>query len=116
MKRGWQHHETYVAGVLGLDTTLASGALFHDPGDAVTRGHSPFPLYADCKYTVHHSFSIKDRQLRQYAHRAAELGRRLILPIRFWPYEEHDPQDWVVISLHDLRELMDLIPQDKEVI
>lgn len=55
MNRGWEAHERHVQEVLGLDSTAASGAKFHDIGDAVDRRHpteSDFRLLADAKYCV----------------------------------------------------------------
>jgi hypothetical protein len=97
-----------VAAQLGLDLTLASGSKFHDPGDAVTRGRdSPFPLYADCKLTGNKSFILKSWELRQLAERAAEQGKRFILPLRFGSRTGVGGEDYVVLSLHDFKELWD---------
>lgn len=107
MNRGWEHFEKYVAKLFDLDLTLASGSQFHDRGDAVTRGRQDaFPLYADAKYTERASFSLKIRELRHYTEAAAEQGKRLLVPLRFWLKGDYAPSDWVILSLHDLKELL----------
>lgn len=103
----WQRHEREVQQLLGLDATITSGNKWFDPGDGVTRGRrSPFPLYADCKCTERKSFSLKLDLLNDLQYQAAELGRRLILPVRFHP--DVGPQDYIVCSLHDFAELLSL--------
>ena len=107
----WQRHEREVRELLGLDATITSGNKWFDPGDGITRGRrSPFPLYADCKCTEKHSFSLKLADLYHLQDRAADMGRRLIVPIRFHPAV--GPQDYCLIGLHDFAELLDLIPQE----
>lgn len=110
MEPKWQRHEREVADILGLRRTITSGNKWFDPGDGVTRGRSPFPLYADCKCTEKHSFSLKLADLYQMQDRAAEMGKRLIMPVRFHPAV--GPQDYVVIGLHDFAELLDLARQE----
>jgi hypothetical protein len=96
--------------MFGLDATITSGNKFFDPGDGVTRDReAPFPLYADCKCTSMASMSIRVLHLRQYAARAAELGKRFIMPIRFHIVAEDSHDDWVLIQAHDLAELIDLV-------
>ncbi len=102
----WQRHEREVRELLGLDSTITSGSKWFDPGDGVTRGRSPFPLYADCKCTERGSFSLKLADLNDLQYRAAEMGKRLILPVRFHP--DVGPQDYIVCSLHDFAELLSL--------
>ena len=88
MSRGWEAHERHVQDVLGLDSTAASGAKFHDIGDAVDRRHpseSDFRLLADAKYTEKGSYSLNAKFLRQMTDKSAALGRRFVLPVRFWP-------------------------------
>lgn len=107
-EKGWERHEREVAEMLGLDRTITSGNKFFDQGDAVTRGRShPFPLYVDCKYTEHSSISVRLLHLRQWSEQAAEQGKRFLLPIRFHVKAEGTDDDWAMISLHDLKELMD---------
>jgi hypothetical protein len=106
----WQHWEDEVAQHLGLDTTIHSGIRFFDPGDAVTRGNEgPFPLLADCKYTESHSFSLRSADLRQMGETAMALGKRFILPLRFALRNglHVGGEDYVVLSFHDFKELLD---------
>jgi hypothetical protein len=105
----WKVFETYVAKLLGLDATCSSGSTWHDKGDAVSRDRNdPFPLYAECKLTEHASKSVTLRDLNTGEELAALVGKRFIMPIRFHlpgpPVGEHD---YVVLSLHDFKELLD---------
>lgn len=114
IERGWQAFERYIQQVLGLDSTISSGSKFYDPGDAVTRGRkAPFPLFCDAKYTEYSSRPLKLRELRDYSGRAAELGKRMVLAVRFWPQGDVEPQDYAVIGLHDFAELLDLCTEQK---
>lgn len=109
MGRGWEAHERHVQDVLGLDSTAASGAKFHDIGDAVDRRHpseSDFRLLADAKYTERGSYSLNAKFLRQMSDKAAALGRRFVLPVRFWPVGSPAPEDYVVVGLGDFAELV----------
>jgi hypothetical protein len=109
VNRGWEAHERHVQQVLGLDSTVASGAKFHDPGDAVDRRHhteADFRILADAKYTEKGSYSLNSRFLRQMGDKSTSLGRRFVLPVRFWPPAERGPEDWAVIGLDDLCELV----------
>jgi hypothetical protein len=112
----WKGFEEFVATQLGLTPTVASGNKYNDPGDAVTRDpNHPFPLYADAKFTEHASFSISLRMLENYTEKAAEVGKRLILPIRLWPRPRVRPADYVVMSFHDFAELYAMAyPRDGE--
>jgi hypothetical protein len=108
--KGWQEHESYIQRMLGLDSTIASGAKFHDPGDAVDHRHpseSDFRILADAKYTEKASYSVNLKFLRQMTDKAVELGKRFILPIRLWPNTEQLPHDYVVVSLDDFAELLE---------
>lgn len=107
MKRGWKHFEADMARDLGLEQTLASGSKFFDPGDAVTRGHAPFPIYADAKYTERLSYSVRRAEMENHIQRADELGKRMVLPVRIWPRAQLWPLDLAVLQLHDLKELLD---------
>lgn len=100
----WQAWEHSAAAVLGLDTTITSGNRFYDPGDATSRDRrDPFPLLVDCKLTEKASFSLKAKELRQYTVRAAEAGKRFVLPVRFWTPQRVD--DYVVMGFHDFVEM-----------
>ena len=92
---------------LGLRRTISSGNKHFDPGDAVsTDRNDPFPLYADAKCTSANSFSLKAYELRQFTERAIEVGRRFIMPIRFWsPGSQHE--DYVVIGFNDFQDLIE---------
>lgn len=109
MSQGWEAHERHVQRVLGLDSTIASGSKFHDIGDAVDRRHpneSDFRILADAKYTEKGSYSLSLKFLSQMADKATALGKRFLLPVRFWPATEKIPHDYVVISLDDFTELL----------
>lgn len=113
MKPGWRAWESYVAEVLGCDPTLASGNQWFDPGDATTRGrHSPFPLYVEAKYSEKKTFVLNLRQIRQAHHRAVEMGKRFVMPIRLWPKASRTeivgPADYALIPLNDLAELLQM--------
>ena len=108
--KGWQEHEAYIQKVLNLDSTVASGAKFHDIGDAVDRthpNHSDFRILADAKFTSKGSYSLNLKFLRQMTDKALELGKRFILPVRLWPNTEQLPHDYVVVSLDDFAELLE---------
>lgn len=110
MSAGWQDHEAHVQRLLGLQSTIASGAKFHDPGDAVDYSHpseSDFRLLADAKFTEKGSYSVSLKFLRQMKERADLVGKRFILPIRFWPKVEALPHDYVVVGLDDFAELLE---------
>lgn len=107
---GWQQHEHDVAAMFGLDLTVSSGNRFHDPGDAIHRGRRfPFPVYAEAKYTSNASRSLRLAELQDGQERAEEIGRRFILPLRFWPRGAVGPHDYVVLNAHDLAELLDMV-------
>ena len=108
----WQRHEREVRELLGLDATITSGNKWFDPSDGITRGRDlPFQMYCDCKCTEKHSFSLKLADLYQLQDRAAEMGKRFIMPIRFHPAV--GPQDYVVLGLHDFAELLDLVQEKR---
>ncbi len=103
----WQQFETHVQTLLGLSSTKASGSLFHDPGDGIDHGHysdNDFALIVDCKLTEKDSFRIKRIDLLNWKIRAAEMGKRFALPIRF--FKPHRTDDFVVLSLDDFAELL----------
>lgn len=114
--RGWEHHESDVQELLGLSPTIASGSKFHDIGDAVDHKHyseSEFRFIADCKYTESKSFSVGLQLLRQWEEKAAELGKRFLLPLRFWPKDARNPRDYAIISLHDLSEMLEALKKPR---
>lgn len=103
----WREWEQQAAWELGLELTIASGNKFFDPFDAVSRTpNDPFPLAVDCKLTARGSFSLKAKELGQYRRRAAEEGKRLVVPLRFWT-PDNPPEDYAVLGFHDFVELMD---------
>lgn len=96
--------------MFGLDLTIASGSKFQDPGDGASRGHNlPFPLLADAKYTERSSRSVSLRELQKLDDEATMVGKRAIMPLRFYPPNTVGPQDYVVLKAHDLRELLNLL-------
>jgi hypothetical protein len=108
MRKRWQDWENTVAHDLGLDTTIHSGVKFYDPGDVVTRGReAPFPLLADCKYTEARSYRLTASALHQLSGTATALGKRFLLPLRFAHRDGVGAEDYVVMSYHDFRELLD---------
>jgi hypothetical protein len=110
-KRGWEAFEAEVTEMLGLGRTITSGNKWFDRGDAVSRDHAdPFPLYVDAKFTEKISFSLRLRELHDYSRQAAEVGKRLALALRLWP-PAAPPSDYVVLSLHDFAELLQLAKQ-----
>lgn len=99
----WQDWEAEVARDLNLSLTICSGNKAHDPGDAVSRGRGHgWPLYADCKTTVRGSYSLKATELAQHVERAADLGKRFVLPLRFVGVA-----DYAVVTYNDFQELYD---------
>lgn len=106
-KSGWQAHEEDVQKLLGLDSTICSGNKFYDPGDGVDRSHprqNSFALIIDAKCTAAKSFSVKAEFLKEWEEKAAMLGKRFAMPIRF----EASQQDYVLLSLNDFAELLEL--------
>jgi len=106
--QSWKQHEKDIQEILGLDSTICSGNKFHDPGDAVDNDReSIFPIVAECKFTEGKSFSVSSKALSQWADKAAEMGKRFIMPVRLSP-RGSNPQDYVVIGLHDFAELLEM--------
>jgi hypothetical protein len=115
LEPGWKAFEAYVAELLGLDATCSSGSTWHDKGDAVSRDRNdPFPLYAEAKYTEKLSFSLKLNDLMNYSARAAQVGKRFILPLRFGHRTKGQSLDYVVLSLHDFAELLSLATPERD--
>lgn len=107
-KPGWENHEEDVAKIFGLRRTISSGNRFFDPGDAVSPDSTgPFPIYAEAKYTEKDSFTLKRKDLRKYWELAFDTNKHLIMPIRFWPRGARMPDDYVLLGLHDLQELIE---------
>ena len=109
-KRGFEAHEDWVAETFSLRNTITSGNKFYDPGDCVTADpDSRFPLFVDAKYTEKHSQSVRVRDLHYYQSIAAELGKRMVVALRFWHKDAVGPSDYVVLSAHDFLELLDMV-------
>ena len=107
----WEQHERYIQSVLGLQATICSGNKFYDPGDAVDHDReSVFPVMADCKCTERKSFSVTRQTMEQWEEKAAEMGKRFVMPVRLAP-RGADPYDCVVLGLHDFAELLMLARQ-----
>src|SRR3954468_19082998 len=108
MRLPYQDHEKYVQEILDLDATTASGRLFTDPGDGVSRKHyldQRYRLYAEAKSTSHKSFTLQRDIIAQYARRAAEYGKTFCLPIRF--IQESGVIDYVLLRLIDFSDILD---------
>lgn len=101
---GWQAWEQYVVNVLGLEATIASGNKAYDPGDGVDRRHhseTDYALMADAKYTERKSFSVSAKLMGQYVRRAAEAGKRFVLPVRLVDIATTEVHDYIVVPLQD---------------
>lgn len=112
-EKHWQRHERELQEALGLNSTIASGNQFNDPGDGST-GHNrlnPIPIIIDCKCTEKKSYSLNSEMLSEWLQRAAELGKMFMLPVRF---VNSDPQDYVVLQLDDLLLLLELAKRGLE--
>lgn len=111
-KRGWKEHERYICSLLDLDQTCCSGNKFYDPGDGVDRSHpnqNSFALIVDAKCTTAASFSLKLAFLKEWEEKAASLGKRFAMPIRFEPLIDFDAKhDYVLLTLNDFAELLEL--------
>lgn len=97
--------------VLGLESTPGSGNQFHSPGDGTTPGHPAlhrFPIITDSKYSEAWSTTLRLLTLKQWSVKAAEQGKRFVMPLRFFPRGSRQPSDWVVLSLHDFVELLEM--------
>jgi len=107
----WEQWERDLQERLGLDSTPASGARWQAPGDAVDNSHpqdSSFALLLDAKLTEKISYSIGRKFWNQWQAKAAEAGKRFIMPIRMWPRGEAKPTDVVVVGLDDFVELVEM--------
>jgi hypothetical protein len=109
-KRGWRAHEKDIQELLGLDSTICSGNKFYDPGDGVDRSHpnqNPFALIVDAKCTTAASFSLKMAFLREWEEKAAAIGKRFAMPIRFEPPGD-SRRDYILLTLNDFAELLEM--------
>lgn len=108
---GWDSWESYVNRVLGLEATLASGSQAHDPGDGVDRRHhteTDYAIMADAKYTERKSFSVSAKLMGQYVQRAAEFGKRFVLPVRLVDSGTKEVHDYIVVPLQDYVALLEV--------
>ena len=106
---GWMAFETHARDMLGLETTIASGSRWHDPGDGVDRRHhseTDFAMLIDAKYTEAQSHSLSATKLRHWVERAQEMGKRFAMPIRFLDRWTGNPEDYIVLRLDDFAELL----------
>lgn len=111
---GWEHWESDLQELLGLDSTICSGNQFHDTGDAVDNTNPrdvSFPLLVDCKYTEKQSFSVSRKNMEQWLLRGTERGKRAIMAIRVWPRGFPHGRDYVVCSADDFAELLEIARQ-----
>lgn len=107
---GWEAWEHYVNSALGLERTIASGSQAHDPGDGVDRRHhseTGYAIMADAKYTERKSFSVSAKLMGQYVRRAAEMGKRFVLPVRLVDSGTKEVHDYIVVPLQDYVELLE---------
>lgn len=108
-KPAWQEFEHHTQRLLALDSTIASGNKFYDPGDGVNNqriDQHPFPMIIDCKYTMNASMSLKVLLLTEWQQRAGEMGKRFVMPIRFDSRAVGSPQDYALLGLDDFAELL----------
>ena len=107
---GWEAWERYTNKVLGLDATIASGCKEYDPGDGVDRRHhteTDYALMADAKYTEKGSFSVNAKLMKKYVQRAAEAGKRFVLPVRLVDSAGREVHDYIVVPLQDYVALLE---------
>jgi hypothetical protein len=105
--RGWRAFEDHVNALLGLDPTVASGSQFYDKGDGVDRSEGDFAIQVDAKYTEAKSFSVNGKLLTQWCQRAQLSGKRFVLAVRLWNPSLNSGDDYAVIRLDDLAELLE---------
>ena len=101
--------ELHCQELLGLDNTRASGAHWSDISDGVDRDRygSSFQLMIDSKATEKRSYSLTRKLMAQWTERAAEVGKRFALPLRFVG-ENGQHEDYVVLGLDDFAELVEM--------
>ena len=56
---------------------------------------------ADAKYTERKSFSVSAKLMGQYVRRAAEMGKRFVLPVRLVDTGTKEVHDYIVVPLQD---------------
>lgn len=106
--KSWEAFEAHCQDLLGLRRTLASGSQWHDVGDGVDPDHtSAFRLMIDAKSTVRGSFTLNARFLGTWVQKAALLGCRFGLPLRF-EKADGSHEDYMVVPLDDFAELLEL--------
>lgn len=54
------------------------------------------------------SRSISLKELGSIESEALRLGKRMVMALRFWPTKLASPEDYVVLTAHDFKELLDL--------
>lgn len=107
---GWEAWESYTNRLLGLQSTVASGSQDYDPGDGVDRRHhseTGYAIMADAKYTERKSFSVSAKLMGQYVRRAAEMGKRFVLPVRLVDTGTKEVHDYIVVPLQDYVALLE---------
>ena len=107
----WQAHESEVAELLGIDTTVSSGNKFYDISDAVTRGHAlddRVQFMADMKATIRKTFRLDRDFLHEYRERAILRSKIFLLPVRFENPETKYREDWILVHANDFSELLGL--------
>jgi len=110
----WEKFEHDVQDLLNLRSTPGSGNQWHDVSDGRSRSEDPYKLMVDCKHTERSTYSLAQKTLAQWWDKAAILGYRVAIPVRFdgnHSYIEHRsaPKEWVTVSLDDYAELVDAI-------
>lgn len=108
----WEVFEADVQDAWGLSATLNSGNKFWDSGDAVDhRVDSPWPMWVDAKHTTKKAFPVQREEILALHHRAAMLGKRFVLAVRFrHPVARHSARerdsDYVLVPREDYEELL----------
>lgn len=113
----WRVFEDHVNALLGLDGTVASGSQFHDKGDGVDRRHyslTGMALQVDAKCSTGVSFRVSGKLMRQYCLRAAESGKRFVMAIRLIDQKTRGAEDYAVLRLDDLAELLECYRKERE--
>lgn len=106
--RHFEKHESDMQKLLGLRSTISSGNKWHDPSDGVDDRHhseSEYLLMVDCKCTESQSFRLDRRVLNRWKMKAAELGKKFALPLRF--QREDGEDDYVVVPADDYAALLE---------
>jgi hypothetical protein len=103
---GWEGFEQYVNDELGLDSTVASGSQFYDKGDGKHRDNGDWAYQVDAKYTEKASWPPVAKKMAKWVTEAALSGKRFALPVRLWPRDQIQPQDYVILPFEDFVELV----------